>query len=259
MQMLENSVNDPRIPKLIEEGLLRPTGSARLTEPEPFESHKYLKAGHRWFSKKAVEQAMIEAPDIADLINQNRMMEADAAIEATGTCGTPVVMEAQEGVGDVTSDAKGSGARFNAGKAPLELIPIEQLIPMFEDCDPDGRHEYIITMLEHLSGWQKGDDECLVEIISNIEWDEIEEAAHVWAYGARKYAAWNWAKGMAWSIPVACILRHCKAIIVDREEIDPESGREHWGHVVCNLLMLDHFRTYYRKGDDRPPRVIFEV
>jgi len=31
----------------------------------------------------------------------------------------------------------------------------------------------------------------------------LEDEARVWMYGKQKYAAWNWAKGMEWSIPLA--------------------------------------------------------
>jgi hypothetical protein len=80
----------------------------------------------------------------------------------------------------------------------------------------------------------------------------LEGTVRVWMYGARKYAAWNWAKGMAWSVPYACILRHLFAFWWKGEENDPESGEHHLDHVICNVLMLKHFQTHYTEGDDRP-------
>jgi hypothetical protein len=109
--------------------------------------------------------------------------------------------------GDVKSDAKGSGARYDAGKVPYELVPT------------------------HL----------------------LESTALVFGYGAQKYAAWNWAKGMPWTKVIACMKRHLAAI--ERgEDIDPESGLPHIGHLMCNALMLEHYMKHYKEGDDRPTK-----
>lgn len=110
-------------------------------------------------------------------------------------------------IGDVSSEARGTGARFNDGKVPLDLIPLSALI----------------------------------------------ECARVFDYGRRKYAAWNWAKGMDWSVPYGCLLRHMAAWF-DGEDNDPESGLPHLGHAMCNLVMLSTFARTFREGDDRPRR-----
>lgn len=109
-------------------------------------------------------------------------------------------------VGDVNSLEKGSGARYNNGKADLSLIPL----------------------------WT------------------LEDEAKVWMYGKKKYAAWNWAKGMDWSIPLACALRHISAW-QRGEELDHESGLPHLAHAICNLRMLTLYSKTYKEGDDRPP------
>jgi hypothetical protein len=54
---------------------------------------------------------------------------------------------------------------------------------------------------------------------------------------------------MDWSIPIGCALRHMTAIALD-EVHDEESGHPHWGHVMCNLIMLEHFMLRYPEGDD---------
>lgn len=108
-------------------------------------------------------------------------------------------------VGDVTSNEKGSGARFNTGKPDLSLIPLCTLV----------------------------------------------DEARVWEYGKNKYAAWNWAKGMAWSVPLACALRHL-AKFQQGEDLDPETGLPHLAHAMCNLRMLTLYATTFPEGDDRP-------
>lgn len=109
------------------------------------------------------------------------------------------------GVGDVNSNEKGSGARYNQGKADLSLIPLSTL----------------------------------------------EDEARVWMYGEAKYKRFNWMKGMAWSIPLACALRHLAAW-QNGEDIDPESGQPHLAHAMCNLRMLTLYSRTYPEGDDRP-------
>ncbi len=79
----------------------------------------------------------------------------------------------------------------------------------------------------------------------------LEDEAKVWAYGKQKYAAWNWAKGMPWSVPLACLLRHMAAW-QRGEELDPESGLPHLAHAMCNLRMLTLYSKTYTEGDDRP-------
>jgi hypothetical protein len=106
-------------------------------------------------------------------------------------------------VGDIESNLRGSGARFNAGKPAMELIPLGGLEP----------------------------------------------AARVFEYGAKKYAAWNWAKGMPWSVVVGCMMRHLAAM-QRGEDLDPESGLPHVGHLLCNALMLATFRETFPEGND---------
>ena len=109
------------------------------------------------------------------------------------------------GIGDVNSNEKGSGARYNDGKADLSLIPLSTL----------------------------------------------EDEARVWMYGEKKYKRFNWMKGMAWSIPMACALRHLAAW-QNGEDLDPESGQPHLAHAMCNLRMLTLYARTYPEGDDRP-------
>ena len=79
----------------------------------------------------------------------------------------------------------------------------------------------------------------------------LEGAVKVMAKGAEKYSAWNWAKGMPWSTPYACAMRHLAAWYRG-ETNDAETGENHIDHAICNLLMLKHFADTYQDGDDRP-------
>lgn len=114
-------------------------------------------------------------------------------------------------VGDVNSQDKGSGARYNDGKVNFSLLPL-----------------------------------CTLE-------DEIR----VWMYGQEKYAAWNWAKGMDWSIPFACAMRHLMQWQAG-EDIDEESGLPHIAHAMCNLRMLTLYNKTFPEGDDREEKWLKE-
>lgn len=112
--------------------------------------------------------------------------------------------QAKEGIGDVNSTERGSGARYNSGKPDLSLTPLETLF----------------------------------------------DEARVWMYGEKKYARFNWQKGMKWSVPLACALRHLAAW-QRGEDLDPESGQPHLAHVMCNVRMLTYYAEHYPEGDDR--------
>lgn len=79
--------------------------------------------------------------------------------------------------------------------------------------------------------------------------------ARVFMGGKLKYAEWNWAKGMKWSTAMDCLLRHLLKWWFLGEEIDPESGEHHLDHAFANLMMLRHYLTAYKQGDDRPPEI----
>lgn len=74
--------------------------------------------------------------------------------------------------------------------------------------------------------------------------------ARVWTYGAQKYSRHNWQRGMAWSIPLACALRHLAAW-QGGEDNDPETGESHLDHAMCNLRMLRVYADTFVEGDDR--------
>jgi len=79
-------------------------------------------------------------------------------------------------------------------------------------------------------------------------------ATRVLMAGTLKYASWNWAKGMKWSITVDCIFRHLFKWWYLGEDIDAESGEHHLDHILCNVLFLKHYTVTYTEGDDRPPQ-----
>lgn len=124
----------------------------------------------------------------------------------------PVEVERNGHVGDVTSNERGSGARFSGGKPNFGLMPMHLLV----------------------------------------------STVRVWEYGAQKYAAWNWAKGMPWSEPLNCILRHVMCLQAG-EILDPETGQPHWAHIICNCQMLEHYYHNYPEGNDLVDDEMFDL
>lgn len=162
--------------------------------------------------------------------------------------------DARVAVGDLESDAKGSGARKNAGKPRLDLIPVSIWRAIWCGYD-DTYSEDVAALLSALTKWQEGETHALFGWLqqSARPW-MIAEGVKVLEFGIAKYKAWNWAKGMAWSVCVGCILRHCQKIIEDGQDIDDDSGHLHWGHIVANVIFLVYYRDHYPEGDDRPPQ-----
>lgn len=72
-----------------------------------------------------------------------------------------------------------------------------------------------------------------------IDPDAIEGLAKVLTFGATKYEAHNWRKGIPNSRLIAALLRHTMAILRG-EYIDPESGLPHIDHVGCCWMFLSN-------------------
>jgi hypothetical protein len=157
-----------------------------------------------------------------------------------------------KGIGDIHSQAKGSGARFNTGKPDFSLVPLRLVASTYGYGG--GPTEPAVRALLQLGQWQEtGDKIHLEQALEHLGADGWSECAEVFEYGKRKYAAWNWAKGMAWSVPLACAARHLIAMI-DGQATDDESGKPHRGHVFCNITMLLTYARTYPEGNDMPAK-----
>lgn len=78
----------------------------------------------------------------------------------------------------------------------------------------------------------------------------LEEVAKVLGFGAQKYAAHNWRKGIAYSRLLAAALRHIFAMLRG-EDRDPESGLFHSAHAMCCLMFLINMQLTRPDLDDR--------
>jgi len=77
--------------------------------------------------------------------------------------------------------------------------------------------------------------------------------ARILGYGAKKYAANNWRRGMKYSEVYSAIQRHLLAWL-EGEDNDPESGMSHLWHAGCGLAFLCEYIAFpklYGRFDDR--------
>lgn len=80
--------------------------------------------------------------------------------------------------------------------------------------------------------------------------ESLELLAQVYTFGAKKYDAHNWRKGMAWSRIYAAINRHLWAFWRG-ENNDPESGLPHLVHAMWGCATLISYMEYHKDKDDR--------
>ena len=79
----------------------------------------------------------------------------------------------------------------------------------------------------------------------------LEGVAQVLAFGAKKYAAWNWVKAPAYGRYFAAAQRHLAAWQAG-EDLDPETGLPHLHHALCSLMFLAELQRLGEAQDDRP-------
>lgn len=79
----------------------------------------------------------------------------------------------------------------------------------------------------------------------------LESIAGVFTFGAEKYEAWNWTKGLKYSRIYGALLRHLFAWYKG-EDKDKESGESHLFHAGCCIMMLIETEEFRKDLDDRP-------
>lgn len=84
-----------------------------------------------------------------------------------------------------------------------------------------------------------------------VPYSSVEALGAVLAYGAKKYAPWNWRKGIAWSRYFSAAMRHLfQWWWVARK--DPETGMSHLWHAMCNIAFLIEYEEHKLGEDDGP-------
>ena len=74
--------------------------------------------------------------------------------------------------------------------------------------------------------------------------------ANIFTFGAKKYGAYNWVKGLSIRETCESLKRHLDAFM-EGEDDDPESKLSHIGHIQCNALFLSWMMENRKDLDDR--------
>ena len=85
---------------------------------------------------------------------------------------------------------------------------------------------------------------------SLVEFDSLEDMVKVLEFGAKKYSDDNWKKGLMTDEIAESLMRHLFAYLRG-EDLDPESGLPHTGHIMCNAMFLSYMYKFSPKFDGR--------
>ena len=78
----------------------------------------------------------------------------------------------------------------------------------------------------------------------------LEPLVKVLMFGAEKYEAHNWKKGLKYTEVCESLQRHMDAFM-DGENNDKESKLLHVGHIMCNAMFLSYMYLFRKDMDDR--------
>lgn len=85
---------------------------------------------------------------------------------------------------------------------------------------------------------------------SLVDFNSFEDMVKVLEFGANKYDAFNWTKGLTTQSICESMLRHTFAFM-SGEDKDKESGLSHVGHIQCNAMFLAYMLKNKPEFDNR--------
>ena len=168
---------------------------------------------------------------------------------------------------------RGTGARENAGKPAYELILSTFLMPVITgstryNSEELATLETLLVKLEafaltnEITALEQAYETAVILLTANLpeetEYSPLDEVAGVFHYATStgKYEKYNWMAGMSWSACLGCIHRHLVKVFYKQEALDPETGRHHLAHVICNIQMLLYYHSAYKEGNDLPSSLV---
>lgn len=83
-----------------------------------------------------------------------------------------------------------------------------------------------------------------------IDFDALEDMVKVLEFGAQKYSAHNWKKGLKITGIVESLMRHLLAF-TSGEDLDQESQLPHTAHILCNAMFLSYTAKFNPGMDNR--------
>lgn len=91
-------------------------------------------------------------------------------------------------VGDITSNTRGSGARFNSGKPRLDLIPLVFIANTFNTDNMTQEYKTVHSILYFTGMFQETGDPIFLDQAMTAGKDYWADCAKVFEYGADKYS-----------------------------------------------------------------------
>lgn len=80
------------------------------------------------------------------------------------------------------------------------------------------------------------------------------EVAKALQCGAAKYGPWNWRNNKVEMMTYLGALRRHIDCVLNGEDIDPESGAHHLGHIAAGCAIVLDARQHGTLVDNRPPK-----
>lgn len=84
---------------------------------------------------------------------------------------------------------------------------------------------------------------------SLVDFKSLENMVKVLEFGAKKYSADNWKKGLYTKEIIESLLRHVFCLM-SGEYDDKESGLSHTGHILANAMFLDYMIREKKEFDN---------
>ena len=81
-----------------------------------------------------------------------------------------------------------------------------------------------------------------------VDFKSLEPMVEVLEFGAKKYAPFNWQKGLDTTEIVESLLRHCFDYLSGKR-IDEESGKPVIGHIQANAMFLAYNERMMEKNE----------
>lgn len=167
-------------------------------------------------------------------------MTTDACIKALEDI-AKIKLRAAEGAAKLSEEGTSmgkpdiGGVKFDDGKPDYTLVPWPFL------CR-DEKWEFIQPFYR----WWRGRisaDRCALEVMAAYaeyyEFDFVDLLSQSLNYGATKYEAWNWEKGISRKRLYAAVCRHFKAIYDHGlDATDKESGLPHLAHLAFYAVAI---------------------
>ena len=82
-----------------------------------------------------------------------------------------------------------------------------------------------------------------------VHFQSLVPMVQVLEFGDKKYAPEDWKKGLDKKQILESMMRHL-AKLMDGEEIDPESGLHHMGHIQCNAMFFNYMNNHFKTTKD---------